>query len=170
MDMSRMVPLLNAPTKDTVKASRHDNRARCCARVLFPPMSKEFRMPDIGEGLTEAEILKWFVDVGTTVEVDQTLVEVETAKTVVEIPSPFAGTITSIHFHEGEIVEVGEILFIVDGAAVDPKVDPASDPEPAEKVSTPRKPRRASGRARLTLWQDILTPKSMQNFSNEDFF
>ena len=130
MDRSRMVPLLNAPTKDTVEASRHDNRARCCARVLLPPMSKEFRMPDIGEGLTEAEILKWFVDVGTTVEVDQTLVEVETAKTVVEIPSPFAGTITSIHFHEGEIVEVGDQVEATYSEALALSVEPAPAKKP----------------------------------------
>ena len=87
-------------------------------------MPKEFRMPDIGEGLTEAEILKWFIDVGAAVEIDQILVEVETAKTVVEIPSPFSGTITSIHAGVGETIEVGEILFIVDGAWSDSKVEP----------------------------------------------
>ena len=100
-------------------------------------MPKEFRMPDIGEGLTEAEILKWFVDVGAAVEIDQILVEVETAKTVVEIPSPFSGTITSIHAGVGETIEVGEILFIVDGAWSDSKVESPveslgeSSPEPA---------------------------------------
>ncbi len=78
-------------------------------------MSYEFRMPDIGEGLTEAEILRWFVKVGDDVEMDQLLVEIETAKTVVEIPSPVAGTITSIHAGEGETVEVGAVLFTVDG-------------------------------------------------------
>jgi pyruvate dehydrogenase E2 component (dihydrolipoamide acetyltransferase) len=110
-------------------------------------------MPDIGEGLTEAEILKWFVDVGETVGVDQILVEVETAKTVVEIPSPFAGTITSIHAHEGETIEVGEILFIVDGDGTDTIVDPVEEPpvesEPAEKVVTSPEPTRAQDRPRV---------------------
>ncbi|MDK1018415.1 MAG: biotin/lipoyl-containing protein, partial [Actinomycetota bacterium] len=78
-------------------------------------MPHTFRMPDIGEGLTEAEIIKWFVSVGDTVEVDQILVEVETAKTVVEIPSPFAGTITAINVREGETVEVGAVLFVING-------------------------------------------------------
>jgi 2-oxoisovalerate dehydrogenase E2 component (dihydrolipoyl transacylase) len=78
-------------------------------------MPQEFHMPDIGEGLTEAEIIKWFVDVGDTVEIDQILVEVETAKTVVEIPSPFAGTITSILASEGETVDVDAVLFVIDG-------------------------------------------------------
>ncbi len=116
-------------------------------------MSKEFRMPDIGEGLTEAEILKWFVDVGAAVKADQILVEVETAKTVVEIPSPFSGTITSIHAHQGETIEVGEILFIVDGDVTDTIVDPVEDPpvefEPAEAVVTSPEPTRAQDRPRV---------------------
>src|SRR5690606_27552653 len=56
-------------------------------------MAKEFRLPDIGEGLTEAEIVRWVVPVGGTVGVDETVVEVETDKAVVEIPSPFAGVV-----------------------------------------------------------------------------
>ena len=95
-------------------------------------MSQEFRMPDIGEGLTEAEIIKWFVEVGDTVEIDQVLVEVETAKTVVEIPSPFAGTVTSITAHEGEIVAVDAVLFVV-GGAFDPS-PPNATPEPSNAV------------------------------------
>lgn len=85
-------------------------------------MSHEFRMPDIGEGLTEATIVQWFVAVGDEVVIDQILVEIETAKTVVEIPSPSEGTITSIRAREGEIVEVGAVLFVVDGEVSD---DPA---------------------------------------------
>ena len=52
---------------------------------------KQFRLPDVGEGLTEAEILQWVVAVGDEVKVNQTLVEIETAKAAVELPSPFAG-------------------------------------------------------------------------------
>ncbi|MCB1247048.1 MAG: 2-oxo acid dehydrogenase subunit E2 [Acidimicrobiia bacterium] len=73
----------------------------------------EFRLPDIGEGLTEAEIVQWHVEVGDTVGIDQIIVEVETAKTVVEIPSPFAGTITSIAAAPGATVEVGDTLFTI---------------------------------------------------------
>jgi len=82
-------------------------------------MSHEFRMPDIGEGLTEAEVIQWFVAVGDTVEEDQALVEIETAKTVVEIPSPFAGIVTSINVHEGGIIEVGDVLFVIGGEAAE---------------------------------------------------
>jgi pyruvate dehydrogenase E2 component (dihydrolipoamide acetyltransferase) len=147
-----MVPLLSAPDEDTVAVSHPYKHERCDVPVILPPMSKEFRMPDIGEGLTEAEILKWFVDVGAGVEVDQILVEVETAKTVVEIPSPFSGVITSIHAHEGETVEVGEILFIVDGVKEDAKVESAvespGDSTP-ETVATSPEPTRQATRPRV---------------------
>lgn len=74
-----------------------------------------FRLPDIGEGLTEAEIVQWFVAVGDTVTIDQAIVEVETAKTVVEISSPFAGVISRLGAQPGDTVEVGDILFVVGG-------------------------------------------------------
>ncbi len=74
---------------------------------------KEFRLPDIGEGLAEAEIVKWHVPVGGTVAVDQTVVEVETDKAVVEIPSPFAGRVIHHGAGEGETIRVGEVLVVV---------------------------------------------------------
>lgn len=79
-------------------------------------MAQEFRLPDIGEGLTEAEIVRWHIAVGDPVAVDQTVVEVETDKAVVEIPSPFAGVVLHHGAAEGEILPVGEILLVV-GAA-----------------------------------------------------
>jgi pyruvate dehydrogenase E2 component (dihydrolipoamide acetyltransferase) len=98
-------------------------------------------MPDIGEGLTEAEIIKWFVKLGDMVEIDQVLVEIETAKTVVEIPSPYSGTVTSINVQEGETVEVGAILFIIGGTAEKPQT--ASD-VPSPQESRPEDPVAAS--------------------------
>lgn len=74
-------------------------------------MIHEFRLPDIGEGLTEAEILTWLVAVGDAVTVDQVVVEVETAKTSVEIPAPFDGIITRLVGAEGDVVDVGDVLF-----------------------------------------------------------
>lgn len=76
-------------------------------------MAQEFRLPDIGEGLTEAEVVRWLVSVGDIVTVDQLIVEVETAKTVVEIPSPFAGTVVSLEASEGATIEVGSVLFTI---------------------------------------------------------
>jgi len=77
-------------------------------------MLHEFRLPDIGEGLTEAEIVSWFVEEGAAVAVGETVVEVETAKTTVEIPSPFAGVIAQRIGEEGDTIEVGAILFVID--------------------------------------------------------
>ena len=73
----------------------------------------EFRLPDLGEGLTEAEIVKWLVSVGDTVTVDQPVVEVETAKAAVEVPTPHAGVVSALHGAVGEVLEVGAPLITV---------------------------------------------------------
>ena len=75
-----------------------------------------FLLPDLGEGLTEAEIVTWHVQAGDTVTVDQNVVEVETAKAVVEVPVPFAGRVTALHGQPGDLVAVGEPLVTVDTA------------------------------------------------------
>ncbi|CAM3707655.1 dihydrolipoamide acetyltransferase family protein [Tsukamurella ocularis] len=72
-----------------------------------------FLLPDLGEGLTEADILSWRVGVGDTVAVDQVVVEVETAKAAVEVPVPFAGTVTALHGAPGETLRVGAPLISV---------------------------------------------------------
>lgn len=74
----------------------------------------EFPLPDVGEGLTEAEIVQWRVAIGDEVTVDQVLVEIETAKSLVELPSPFAGTVTGLLVSEGDTVEVGKPIIRVD--------------------------------------------------------
>lgn len=73
-----------------------------------------FTLPDLGEGLTEAEIVRWLVAEGDEVAVDQAVVEVETAKSVVELPSPYAGKVATLHGAEGETVDVGKPLFSVE--------------------------------------------------------
>ncbi|MEO3927317.1 dihydrolipoamide acetyltransferase family protein [Micromonosporaceae bacterium B7E4] len=75
---------------------------------------REFPLPDLGEGLTEGEILKWLVAVGDIVELNQPVVEVETAKAAVEIPAKWAGKITAIFHGEGTVVDVGSPIFAVD--------------------------------------------------------
>jgi 2-oxoisovalerate dehydrogenase E2 component (dihydrolipoyl transacylase) len=75
---------------------------------------KQFRLPDVGEGLTEADILKWTVAPGDTVTVNQIIVEVETAKAAVELPSPFAGVVSALHVAEGDTVEVGTPIISID--------------------------------------------------------
>ena len=77
----------------------------------------EFALPDAGEGLTEAEIVSWRVAVGESVTVNQVLVEIETAKSLVELPSPFAGVVTAILVTEGQTVPVGTPITITGAAA-----------------------------------------------------
>jgi pyruvate dehydrogenase E2 component (dihydrolipoamide acetyltransferase) len=89
-----------------------------------------FLLPDLGEGLTEAEVVQWLVAEGDVVAVDQPVVEVETAKSVVEVPCPYAGRVGVLHAAEGECVEVGRPLITVAAEAEPgPDPDPAPDPD-----------------------------------------
>jgi pyruvate dehydrogenase E2 component (dihydrolipoamide acetyltransferase) len=94
----------------------------------------EFRMPDAGEGLTEAEVLGWRVAVGDVVVVNQILLEVETAKAAVELPSPYAGTVVELLAAPGDVVPVGQpIISLDDGVAApaDQSTAPAAEAAPA---------------------------------------
>ncbi|MFE1400902.1 dihydrolipoamide acetyltransferase family protein [Nocardiopsis dassonvillei] len=82
--------------------------------------TQTFDLPDLGEGLTEAEVVRWLVAVGDTVAVDQPIVEVETAKSIVEVPSPFAGTVSELHGEEGRVMEVGRpLISVTDGSGAE---------------------------------------------------
>ncbi len=85
---------------------------------------KEFTLPDLGEGLTEGEILSWLVKVGDTIELNQPIVEVETAKAAVEIPAKWAGVISRIYVEAGTTVEVGAPIVAID-------TDPTAGPVPS---------------------------------------
>ena len=75
---------------------------------------REFKLPDLGEGLTEGEVVRWLVAEGDAIVLNQPIVEVETAKAVVEIPSPYAGTVVKLHAGEGDSLDVGAPLISVD--------------------------------------------------------
>ncbi|MFD4745097.1 dihydrolipoamide acetyltransferase family protein [Streptomyces rubiginosohelvolus] len=95
---------------------------------------REFKMPDVGEGLTEAEILKWFVQPGDTVTDGQVVCEVETAKAAVELPIPFDGVVHELRFPEGTTVDVGQVIIAIDvapgsGDASAPAQEPVEAPE-----------------------------------------
>src|SRR5258706_14562573 len=77
---------------------------------------KEFNLPDLGEGLTEGEILKWLVHEGDTITLNQPIVEVEPAKAAVEIPAKWAGKVSRIFHPEGTTVEVGQPIIAIDTA------------------------------------------------------
>ena len=78
---------------------------------------QQFKLPDLGEGLTEGDILKWTVAVGDTVDVNDTIAEVETVKAAVELPSPYAGTVTALLADEGTTVPVGTPIISIDTGA-----------------------------------------------------
>jgi pyruvate dehydrogenase E2 component (dihydrolipoamide acetyltransferase) len=90
---------------------------------------RDFKLPDLGEGLTEGEILQWLVQVGDEVKLNQPIVEVETAKAAVEVPSPFAGVVTKIHHQAGETVDVGSIIISFD-------TEPGAGALPEEPAAT----------------------------------
>jgi pyruvate/2-oxoglutarate dehydrogenase complex dihydrolipoamide acyltransferase (E2) component len=106
-------------------------------------MAYEFKLPDLGEGLTEGEVARWLVAEGDEIAEDQPLVEIQTDKTTVEIPSPAAGVVTKILVADGEVVPVGTVLVVIGGdgpvsaapverAAAAPA--PAAAPSPAGRV------------------------------------
>ena len=105
-------------------------------------MIAEFLLPDLGEGLPEAEIVQWHVAEGDTVTLNQTIAEVETAKAIVEIPSPYAGTVQGLHAAAGDVVEVGSPLVSFDlggteaGSPASPSVEATREAGAGAAVET----------------------------------
>jgi pyruvate dehydrogenase E2 component (dihydrolipoamide acetyltransferase) len=97
----------------------------------------EFKLPDLGEGLTEGEVARWLVSVGDDVAEDQPLVEIQTDKTTVEIPSPAAGKVAQILVEEGKVVPVGTILVVIGEDGAEPRKE-TSTPEPVAKPDESR--------------------------------
>ena len=103
-------------------------------------MALEFTLPDMGEGLTEAQVLRWLTPVGAEVGVDEPMVELETDKAVVEMPAPRAGVVLHHGAAEGEIIEVGSLLVVLGdpGEAWEPGDDgAAAAPSPAAVEAAP---------------------------------
>ena len=105
---------------------------------------RDFRLPDVGEGLTEAEILQWYVAVGDVVTINQMICEIETAKAAVELPSPYAGTVTALKVNQGETVDVGTVIITIeDGVAGESA--PAAPAEDDRNLEVPTgKPKQAA--------------------------
>ena len=98
-------------------------------------MALAFKLPDLGEGLTEAEIVKWLVGVGDILEEGQAFVQVETDKAVIEIPSPRKGLVLQLGAAEGETVPVGKVIIIIGERGEEPKV--GMKPQEAEMQRRP---------------------------------
>jgi pyruvate dehydrogenase E2 component (dihydrolipoamide acetyltransferase) len=100
---------------------------------------KQFRLPDVGEGLTEAEILGWSVAVGDEVKVNQILVEIETAKAAVELPSPFAGKVVALLVEAGQTVDVGVPIIDIEVAGAQPDPASAASAAPVAAAEAPKR-------------------------------
>ena len=96
-------------------------------------MAYEFKLPDLGEGLTEGEVARWLVAEGQEIAEDDLLVEIQTDKATVEIPSPYAGTVLSIRVAEGEVAPVGAVLVVIGERSE--AVPPPSKPPPSVESS-----------------------------------
>ncbi|MFQ6104744.1 MAG: dihydrolipoamide acetyltransferase family protein [Candidatus Glassbacteria bacterium] len=105
-------------------------------------MAFNFVLPDLGEGITEGEVIKWHVQVGDYIEEDQVLLEVETDKAAVEIPSPKSGYILEINANEGDIIHVGETLVVIGE-----KEESKGKPAPAEEKRLAREKEQAQAEA-----------------------
>jgi len=95
-------------------------------------MAKQFKFPDVGEGITEGEIVRWLIKEGDQVKEDQTLAEIETDKAVVEMPSPYKGTVLKVHVKEKDIVKVGQVLVTI-GEKGESLVEGAAETKAEEK-------------------------------------
>ncbi len=112
---------------------------------------QEFKLPDLGEGMQEAEVVQWLVKLGDTLKLDQTMVKVETDKAVVEIPSPVAGRVAEIRVQDGQVAKVGDVLVVFEtsatanrgsafpsqsNASASVPTQPTSAPSPATRIPT----------------------------------
>lgn len=97
-------------------------------------MAREFKLPDLGEGIHEGEIVKVLVSVGDQVKEDQPILEVETDKATVEIPSPFTGTVSDVRVNAGDLVNVGDVLLVFDGEGAPAEEAPAREGAPTEEA------------------------------------
>ena len=112
-------------------------------------MAYELKLPDLGEGVAEGEIARWLVEVGESVEEDDPLVEIQTDKTTVEIPSPAAGGVARILAAEGDLVPVGSSLLVIASDPDEATADDAAEPSQRREARVRTAPGRAAGHARV---------------------
>ncbi|TFD21206.1 dihydrolipoamide acetyltransferase family protein [Cryobacterium sp. TMS1-13-1] len=98
-------------------------------------MSREFLLPDLGEGLTEAEIVAWLVAPGDTIAIDQAVVEVESSKSIVELPSPYGGVVASLFGEPGQVIHAGQVLLTVTDSTDDASAGVVGVPVAAATVT-----------------------------------
>lgn len=118
-------------------------------------MATDVKLPELGEGVTEGELVKWLVKPGDSVKADQAIAEVLTDKATVEVPSPVAGVVKDLKFKSGDVVKVGSTMITLEAAGVTPAAKPAAQPAAtAAPAATPTKGTTSAGAA-----QDIKLPE-----------
>ncbi|RDW17970.1 dihydrolipoamide acetyltransferase family protein [Oceanobacillus chungangensis] len=133
-------------------------------------MAFEFKFPDIGEGITEGEIVKWFVNEGDEVKEDDTLCEVQNDKAVVEIPSPVDGTVKKIHVAEGEVATVGNTFISLDaeGYESEEPAEEAKEEAPKEEAKSAEKPAAESAPAEESDGKRVIAMPSVRKYAREN--
>ncbi|WP_339227557.1 dihydrolipoamide acetyltransferase family protein [Oceanobacillus sp. FSL K6-2867] len=135
-------------------------------------MAFEFKFPDIGEGIAEGEIVKWFVNEGDDIKEDDVLCEVQNDKAVVEIPSPVEGTIKKIHVAEGEVANVGNVFVTIDaegyesdesGQDAEEASEPQAKEEPAKEA-----PKESKQEAQETEGKRVIAMPSVRKYAREN--
>ncbi|AGH94917.1 2-oxo acid dehydrogenase subunit E2 [Pseudobdellovibrio exovorus] len=119
-------------------------------------MATDVRLPELGEGVTEGELVKWTVNVGDTVKPDQTVAEIMTDKATVEVPSPVAGVVKELKFKKGDIIKVESVILTLDSAAGATKAAPAAE---AAKQTAPSAAPAASAAASTGASTDVKLPE-----------
>jgi pyruvate dehydrogenase E2 component (dihydrolipoamide acetyltransferase) len=118
----------------------------------------EFKLPDIGEGLEEGEIVKWLVKAGDVVKADQNIVQVETDKAVADLPAPVGGKMLKINFKEGDTVKVGQVLCVIGDSGE--KVEDSAEEEPKTEVSPQSSSEETGGTEQKAKEDSNVEPKS----------
>ncbi|WP_100373362.1 dihydrolipoamide acetyltransferase family protein [Bacillus sp. FJAT-45037] len=135
-------------------------------------MAYEFKLPDIGEGIHEGEIVKWFVKPGDEIKEDDILLEVQNDKAVVEIPSPVEGKILEVKVEEGTVSIVGDVLITIDAGDMNPEEESAPAEEPKEEKAEPAKTEKEEAPAAETTSDDdddtrVISMPSVRKFARE---
>lgn len=133
-------------------------------------MSYEFKLPDIGEGIHEGEILKWFVKEGDEIKEDDTLCEIQNDKAVVEIPSPVEGTVLKIHVEEDTVAIVGDTLITLDveGYEAEPSEEPEKEEEePAKQETSTEEAKPVKEQAEVSSGERVIAMPSVRKYARD---
>jgi pyruvate dehydrogenase E2 component (dihydrolipoamide acetyltransferase) len=130
-------------------------------------MAYEFRLPDIGEGVVEGEIVKWKVKEGQVLTQDQPMVEVMTDKATVEIPAPRPGKVERILVGEGKICKVGEVMIVIDDGSAAKTSTAKAEPKAAPQPAPPPTPSRGNGRSATPVSERVLAAPSTRRLARQ---